>query len=75
MEGRPENQRQEPRWRLYAGLAILALAIIFIAQNSQEVEVDFIVAQTDTPLVFALLISFVAGLAVGLVLPRFRRRD
>jgi uncharacterized integral membrane protein len=70
-----EGPDREGRWRLYLGLLALLLAIIFIVQNSQEVTVDFIFSETETPLIFALLFSTLLGVIIGLVLPRFRRRD
>lgn len=62
-------------WKPWAiGFLILA-AVIFIAQNSQSVEVDFIFASTETPLIFALLLAFGLGVAIGWLVPRLRRRD
>jgi uncharacterized integral membrane protein len=69
------DERRDSRTRLYVGLLALLVAIIFIAQNAQKVEVDFIFTETQTPLVFALLLAALLGFVVGLVLPRFRRRD
>ena len=69
------NGQRESRTRLYVGLVALLLAIIFIVQNSQKVTVDFIFSETETPLIFALLLATVLGVIIGLVLPRFRRRD
>jgi uncharacterized integral membrane protein len=69
------DDRRESRTRLYVGLVALLLAIIFIVQNSQKVTVDFIFSETETPLIFALLLATVLGVIIGLVLPRFRRRD
>ena len=51
----------------------MVLLLIFIFENSQTVQVKFIFASTSTPLIFALLISAVLGMAVGLLLPRLRR--
>lgn len=69
------DDRRESRTKLYVGLVALLLAIIFIVQNSQKVTVDFIFSETETPLIFALLLATVLGVIIGLVLPRFRRRD
>ena len=60
-------------WRLYAAIAVVIVAAIFIIQNSQEVKVDFIFTTTETPLVFALLFAMLLGFIIGLALPRFRR--
>jgi len=78
MESRtpPEAPRKEgPGWKRWiAGIALAALAIL-VAQNSQKVEVNFFFAETQTPLVFALLIVGALGALVGWLAPRFRRRD
>ena len=78
MESRmpPEAPRKEGAgWKRWvAGAALAALAIL-IAQNSQKVEVNFFFAETQTPLVFALLIVGVLGALVGWLAPRVRRRE
>jgi uncharacterized integral membrane protein len=61
--------------RFWITLAAFVLSLIFIFQNSQDVEVKFFFSTTDTPLIFALLLAAVLGFIVGLGLPRFRRRD
>ena len=47
--------------------------LVFIVQNSQEVEVDFIVATTSTPLFFVLIITFALGALFGWLWPHVRR--
>ena len=49
---------------LGAGIAVL-LVIIFIVQNSQKVEVKFLFINTNTPLIFALLIAAILGAVIG----------
>jgi len=56
-----------------AGIA-LALLLLFVLLNTQEVEVDFLVTTANVPLVFALLIAGLLGALVGWLLPRVRRR-
>jgi len=51
------------------------LAAIFILQNSQKVTVEFFFSETETPLIFALLLAAVLGFIIGLALPRFRHHD
>ena len=77
MAGRdPTTPRgQERNWKLWAGLVALLVLIVFVVQNSQEVEVDFLFTTTTTPLIFALLIAGLLGFVIGLALPRFRRHD
>ena len=64
---------QDRNWKLWAGLVALLVLIVFVVQNSQEVEVDFLFTTTTTPLVFALLIAGALGWLVGWLLPRVRR--
>jgi uncharacterized integral membrane protein len=73
MEGAPRPQGRGARFWLI--VVLVALAILFAAVNFQEVEVDFIVGEANTPLVFALLIAGGLGFVIGLALPRFRGRD
>jgi uncharacterized integral membrane protein len=77
MEGHPpeEPRTERLRWKPWAvGAALLVLAI-FVAQNSQKVEVDFIFAETDTPLVFALLIAGALGALIGWLAPKLGRDE
>jgi uncharacterized integral membrane protein len=64
-----------PKWRTYIVIAAAVLAIIFIFQNSQKVEVKFFFSETQTPLIFALLFAVLLGFVIGIALPRLRRRD
>jgi len=57
-----------------AVVAVVVLAI-FVIQNSQRVEVDFLFTTTETPLVFALLIAGVLGAIIGWAIPRIRSRE
>jgi uncharacterized integral membrane protein len=61
--------------RFYLLVAAIVLGAIFLLQNAQKVQVDFLFSSTDTPLIFALLIAGLLGFVIGLALPRFRRRD
>jgi uncharacterized integral membrane protein len=64
-----------PKWRLYAAVAAIVLAAIFILQNSKEVEVEFLFATITAPLIFALLFATILGVAIGALLGRGRRRQ
>lgn len=59
--------------KYWVGIVALVLAAILIFQNAQKVNVDFFFWESQTPLIFALLLAFVLGVVVGLVLPRFRQ--
>jgi uncharacterized integral membrane protein len=66
----PRHERSEwKRWVI--GIALLAL-VILILQNAQKVEVNFFFAETETPLVFALLIVGALGALIGWLAPRVR---
>ncbi|GIK76857.1 MAG: LapA family protein [Acidobacteria bacterium] len=68
-----QKARKERSWRFYAAIVIAVVVLVFIIQNSQEVEVDFIVATTSTPLFFVLLITFALGVLAGWLWPHVRR--
>lgn len=72
----PEMPRRErAEWKRWVvGIALIALAIL-IAQNAQKVKVNFFFAETETPLVFALLIVGALGALIGWLAPRVRRRE
>ena len=75
MAGPEEFQSQAARrsWRPWLlGVAVM-LVVIFIAQNAQEVKVDFLFIHTTTPLIFALVISTLLGMVIGYFVPIVRR--
>lgn len=77
MTGRHPNegmqQKQGHGWRLYVlGIAALVL-LIFVAQNSQKVTIDFLFVETETPLIFALLAAAGLGALIGWAWPHVRR--
>ena len=60
-------------WKLWlAAVAALILAI-FIVQNSQKVVIDFLFVETETPLIFGLLVAGLLGFAIGWLVPIVRR--
>jgi uncharacterized integral membrane protein len=70
MEGTPQGK--DRGFRFWLTIVLIALAILFVAVNFQKVTIDFVVGETNAPLVIALLISGALGFVIGLVLPRFR---
>jgi uncharacterized integral membrane protein len=54
-------------------LAAGVLLLIFVAQNSQDVQVEFLFTTTDTPLFLALLLAGGLGAVIGWAAPRIRR--
>lgn len=69
------TRREGTNWKRWAAAIAALVLIIFVAQNSQKVRVDFLFTQTETPLVFALLIAGALGALIGWAAPRVRRRD
>jgi uncharacterized integral membrane protein len=72
--GLPEAPKRERHgWRFYALIAAGLVLAILILQNLQEVEVRFLMIETQIPLIFALLIVGGLGALVGWAAPRVRR--
>lgn len=65
-------------WRFYAIAVLVVLALLFVLQNTDETNVNFLFAETRLPLFFALLIAIALGALIGWLTPRVRggkRRD
>jgi len=72
--GQPE--RRGTNWKGWATLVLVVLLLIFIIQNSQEVEIKFLFfGSFNTALIFALVIAALLGALIGWLAPRVRRRD
>jgi uncharacterized integral membrane protein len=67
------TRREGRGWRAYVLAAAVILLLVFFLQNSQEVEVQFLVTETQTPLIFALLIAGALGALIGWAWPHVRR--
>ncbi|HEV7769931.1 MAG TPA: lipopolysaccharide assembly protein LapA domain-containing protein [Solirubrobacterales bacterium] len=63
---------KEPNWKRRALAAGAVVLLIFMALNSQKVEVNFIFGSAQMPLIFALLIAAALGALVGWAAPRLR---
>jgi uncharacterized integral membrane protein len=76
---RPAGQGPLPQlekrrnWRQWAIWVVVALLALFVLLNLDSVKVNFIVGETKTPLIFALLIAAGLGALVGWLLPVVRR--
>ncbi len=67
--------RREVDWRRWVMLVSIVLLLIFVIQNSQEVNVDFLFfTSVSTPLIVALTISALFGALIGWLAPRVRSR-
>jgi uncharacterized integral membrane protein len=71
IEGLP--RREGRGWRFYLLVTAGVLLAIFVIQNSQSVEVEFLFTSTDTPLIFALLVAGGLGAVIGWAWPHVRR--
>ena len=60
-------------WKLWLAAVAALLLAIFVVQNSQKVVIDFLFVETETPLIFGLLIAGLLGFAIGWLLPIVRR--
>jgi uncharacterized integral membrane protein len=73
MEGEARSEGRGARFWLI--VVLIALGILFCAVNFQKVTIDFVVGETNAPLIVALVIAGLIGFLIGLVLPRFRRHE
>ena len=71
IEGQPRKEGRGARFYLLIGASVLFA--IFVLQNSQDVEVEFLFTTTDTPLFLGLLIAGALGALIGWAAPRVRR--
>lgn len=67
------TEKRGTNWRHWAIGTAAALLAIFFLLNTEEVKVDFLVGDTQMPLIIALLISAALGAVIGYVGPVVRR--
>jgi len=65
--------RKGTNWRAWGLGVVVVLVIIFIAQNSQSVQVKFLFFDASMPLIFGLIIATILGMIIGYVGPVVRR--
>lgn len=63
---------REPNWKRRALVVVGAVLVLFMALNSQKVEVNFIFGSAQMPLIIALMIAAALGALVGWAAPRLR---
>jgi lipopolysaccharide assembly protein A len=75
-----DEQRNAPghsgggtNWKLWAAAVVALILAIFIVQNAQKVVIDFLFVETETPLIFGLLVAGLLGFLIGWLLPIVRR--
>ena len=73
----PESQESSDRSgvspRLIAAVAIVALLVVFIIQNTRKTRIRFLIPNIDAPLWVALFVSMLLGGAVGALIARNRK--
>lgn len=69
----PGIEKRGTNWRHWAIGVAVALLVIFVLVNTEEVKVDFLVGDTTMPLIIALLISAALGAVIGYIAPIVRR--
>ena len=57
----PEEMSLSERLRLYGGLAVLVVLVVFFLQNLQEAELRFLWFEWETRVIWALLLSAAFG--------------
>ncbi len=68
------GQVKESRgWRFYVVATAGVLLLILVAQNLQQVDLNFLFIHTQTPLIVALVIAGALGALIGWALPHIRR--
>jgi uncharacterized integral membrane protein len=68
-----QPQKKETNWRAWGLGVLVLLVLIFIAQNSQSVQVKFLFFDASMPLIFGLLIAAILGVLIGYIGPIVRR--
>jgi uncharacterized integral membrane protein len=69
----PGIEQRGTNWRQWAIGFAVALLVIFVLVNTEEVKVDFLIGETTMPLIIALLISAALGAVIGYIGPIVRR--
>jgi uncharacterized integral membrane protein len=71
----PRGAKDVNRGRRWALIVLAVVLLLFMALNSQKVEVNLIFGSAEMPLIFALLIAACLGALVGWVVPKVRRPE
>lgn len=68
-----ERKGMARNMKLWAAVIAAILLVIFVAENSEEATIRFLFVETQTPLIFGLLIAGLLGFLVGWLAPIVRR--
>jgi len=70
-----QRPRQAPPIRLIVGGLIAVLVVWFALVNSQRVEIDFILFERESRLIYIILGSAILGAIAGVLMRRHRQRE
>lgn len=66
-------EKKPVNWRAWIVAILVALVVIVLLQNSQEVRVDVLFVSVNAPLIVTLLAAVAIGALIGYVAPLVRR--
>ena len=66
-------EKKPVNWRAWVVGLLVALVVVVLLQNSQEVRVDVLFVSVDAPLIVTLLAAVAIGVLIGYVAPLVRR--
>jgi uncharacterized integral membrane protein len=66
-------RREGPNWRLWAWAIAIVILAVFALQNTEEVHIEFLFVESETPLIVGLLIAGALGALIGWLAPIVRR--
>jgi uncharacterized integral membrane protein len=66
-------EKKPVNWRAWAVGLLVALVVVVLLQNSQEVRVDVLFVSVNAPLIVTLLAAVAIGVLIGYVAPLVRR--
>ncbi|RIK46798.1 MAG: hypothetical protein DCC58_01900 [Chloroflexi bacterium] len=75
MQDGAEERRERRSWTLRVALfaVLLALLVVFVAENFVVVEVRLLLWRTEARLAWSLLVAGALGFGLGLLFPRLRK--
>jgi uncharacterized integral membrane protein len=66
-------EKKPVNWRVWGIGVLVALVVIVLLQNSQEVRVDVLFVSVNAPLIVILLAAVAIGVLIGYLAPLVRR--
>ena len=71
---RPAGRSNREVTRVGAGLVLLALLIVFVVKNTNEVKVSFVFFDHRTRMIYVLIVTALVGVVLDRLWQRRRRR-